>query len=98
MARLIPAHGLVLPLAVLAGMLWADAAGAQQSPPHNGLAAKLVAAATERTRHRVTYDGSYRGIAYPMGDVPAHIGVCTDVVFRAYRAGLGIDLQRRVRL
>ena len=96
MARMIPAHRLVLSLAVLAGMLWADVAGAQQSAPHNELAAKLVVAATERTRHRVIYDGSYRGIAYPMGDVPPNVGVCTDVVVRAYRAGLGIDLQRRV--
>ena len=40
----------------------------------------------------VTYDGSYRLIDYPNGDVPAHIGVCTDVVIRAYRA-VGIDMQ-----
>ncbi|MEM7250944.1 MAG: DUF1287 domain-containing protein [Pseudomonadota bacterium] len=55
----------------------------------------LVIAARERTEHPVTYDGSYRSIAYPMGDVPNHIGVCSDVIVRAYRA-LGIDLQRRV--
>lgn len=55
----------------------------------------LVDAALARTGHAVTYDGSYRKIAYPMGDVPAHIGVCTDVIIRAYRA-LGIDLQARV--
>jgi len=55
----------------------------------------LVNAAIERTRHTVTYDGSYRAIAYPGGDVPDHIGVCTDVVIRAYRA-LGIDLQQLV--
>jgi uncharacterized protein YijF (DUF1287 family) len=96
MARFIPARGLVLSLAVLAGMPWADVAGAQQSAPHNELAAKLVVAATERTRHTVAYDGSYRAIDYPMGDVPANIGVCTDVVIRAYRVGLGIDLQQRV--
>jgi uncharacterized protein YijF (DUF1287 family) len=57
--------------------------------------ADLVAAAFERTRHSVTYDGAYRQIAYPGGDVPDHIGVCTDVVIRAYRA-LGIDLQQQV--
>ena len=55
----------------------------------------LVAAAVEQTRHRVTYDGSYRVIPYPNGDVPADIGVCTDVIIRAYRA-VGIDLQRLV--
>lgn len=56
---------------------------------------KLVAAAHERTQHHVTYDGSYHSIAYPNGDVPKHIGVCTDVVIRAYRQ-LNIDLQRLV--
>jgi uncharacterized protein YijF (DUF1287 family) len=56
---------------------------------------RLVAAALERTGHRVTYDGSYRRIGYPGGDVPDHVGVCTDVVIRSYRA-LGIDLQRLV--
>jgi uncharacterized protein YijF (DUF1287 family) len=58
-------------------------------------AGRLVRAALERTNHRVTYDGSYRRIDYPGGDVPDHIGVCTDVVVRGYRA-LGIDLQQLV--
>ena len=40
----------------------------------------------------VTYDGSYRIIDYPNGDVPSNIGVCTDVVVRAYRAA-DIDMQ-----
>ncbi len=56
---------------------------------------KIVEAARERTQHEVTYDGSYRSIPYPMGDVPDHIGVCTDVVIRSYRS-LGIDFQRLV--
>lgn len=55
----------------------------------------LVDAAIERTRHSVRYDGSYMRIGYPGGDVPNDMGVCTDVVIRAYRA-TGIDLQRRV--
>ena len=41
------------------------------------------------------YNGSYRKIDYPNGDVPKNIGVCTDVVIRTYRA-LGIDLQALV--
>lgn len=53
---------------------------------------KLVKAARERTLRHETYDGSYRKIGYPLGDVPAHLGVCTDLVIRAYRQ-LGIDLQ-----
>ena len=56
---------------------------------------RLARAALERTRHRVSYDGSYFRIAYPNGDVPAHLGVCTDVVIRSYRT-LGIDLQQAV--
>lgn len=55
----------------------------------------LVDAAREQTRHRVVYDGAYQRIAYPMGDVAADRGVCTDVIIRAYRS-LGVDLQQLV--
>lgn len=41
------------------------------------------------------YDGRYEAIAYPGGDVPREIGVCTDVVIRALR-NAGRDLQRAV--
>ena len=56
---------------------------------------QLSNAALVRTAAKVVYDGGYRAIGYPMGDVPANIGVCTDVVIRSYRA-LGIDLQQLV--
>jgi uncharacterized protein YijF (DUF1287 family) len=56
---------------------------------------RLIAAAIERTRHQVTYDGAYRRLSYPGGDVPDSIGVCTDLVIRSYRA-VGIDLQKQV--
>ena len=56
---------------------------------------KLIQAAIERTKHIVRYDGSYRKIKYPNGDVPDDIGVCTDLVIRSYRK-LGIDLQKDV--
>ena len=55
----------------------------------------LVEAARAQTLHAVVYDGSYRRIDYPGGDVPADRGVCTDVVIRAYRRQQ-IDLQQRV--
>ena len=55
----------------------------------------LAQAALARTMHRVRYDGRYIKIAYPMGDVPQEIGVCTDVVIRSYRE-LGVDLQQAV--
>lgn len=59
-------------------------------------AERLVAAAKARTQVSVIYDGAYQSMNYPMGDVEAHKGVCTDVVIRSYRAGLGVDLQRLV--
>jgi uncharacterized protein YijF (DUF1287 family) len=68
----------------------APAAGASAE-----FAKELVAAAIAQTSHAVRYDGSYRPIPYPGGDVPADVGVCTDVVIRAYRA-VRVDLQQRV--
>lgn len=56
---------------------------------------ELANAALARTQHEVRYDGRYMRIAYPNGDVPSDMGVCTDVVIRSYRA-LGIDLQQKV--
>ena len=47
------------------------------------------------TNQKVTYDPSYFSIGYPNGDVPSHLGVCTDVVIRAYRK-VGVDLQKEV--
>jgi hypothetical protein len=58
-------------------------------------AARLVAAARAQVGVTLTYDSSYRRIAYPMGDVPIDRGVCSDVVIRAFRA-IGLDLQERV--
>ncbi|WP_442960302.1 DUF1287 domain-containing protein [Pseudoalteromonas sp. NSLLW24] len=55
----------------------------------------IVSALLERTKHNITYDGAYHSIAYPGGDVPKNIGVCTDVIIRSYRK-LGIDLQKLV--
>lgn len=55
----------------------------------------LADAAILLTRDNVIYDPAYVVLKYPMGDVPANKGVCTDVVIRAYRK-LGIDLQKLV--
>ena len=76
----------VLITMLVGGLAWA------QARSQTGFSALLVAAAMERTQHEVIYDGAYHGIAYPGGDVPHGIGVCTDVLIRAYRA-LGHDLQ-----
>jgi hypothetical protein len=56
---------------------------------------QLAQSAVTLTADEVTYDPSYFTISYPNGDVPAHKGVCTDVIIRAYRK-MGIDLQRLV--
>lgn len=55
----------------------------------------FIAAALAQIQDNITYNGAYFKISYPMGDIPAHYGVCTDVVIRAYRK-LGIDLQELV--
>jgi uncharacterized protein YijF (DUF1287 family) len=56
---------------------------------------KLVADAIAQTAYTRSYDGAYKRIPYPNGDVPKETGVCTDVIIRAYRAQ-GIDLQKLV--
>jgi uncharacterized protein YijF (DUF1287 family) len=38
------------------------------------------------------YDGSYRRLSFPGGDIPIERGVCSDVLVRAYRHA-GLDLQ-----
>lgn len=59
-------------------------------------AARLVAAAESQIGRTMRYDPAYESLAYPNGDVPLERGVCTDVIVRAYRFGLGIDLQQLV--
>jgi uncharacterized protein len=56
---------------------------------------RLADSAYSLTRQKVRYDPSYFVLKYPGGDVPANVGVCTDVVIRAYRK-MGIDLQKEV--
>ena len=56
----------------------------------------LVVAARQQVGVTVIYDGSYRVLAYPGGDVPIERGVCTDVIVRALRAARGADLQKLV--
>lgn len=53
---------------------------------------KLVEYAADLPK-AVFYDSDYRKIDYPMGDVPAYKGVCSDVIIRSYR-GIDIDLQK----
>jgi uncharacterized protein YijF (DUF1287 family) len=59
-------------------------------------AERLIVAARKQLGDDVRYEASYWKIPYPGGDVPVDVGVCTDVIIRAYRAGLGLDLQKLV--
>ena len=56
----------------------------------------IVTSARERTLADVRYDPKYVVLTYPMGDVPADTGVCTDVVIRTYRNAFGFDFQKAV--
>jgi hypothetical protein len=56
---------------------------------------RLAQAAQAQVGVTLTYDPAYVRLEFPMGDVPADRGVCTDVVIRAYR-GVGVDLQALV--
>ncbi|WP_151720115.1 DUF1287 domain-containing protein [Gemmobacter serpentinus] len=58
--------------------------------------AALVRAAEAQVGVTRIYDPAYVTLDYPGGDVPRDRGVCTDVVIRALRDGLGIDLQQAV--
>lgn len=69
---------------------------ADQAPAAAGKAAKLIAAARAQIGVTVRYDPAYTPLAFPGGDVPRERGVCTDVVIRAYRDALGLDLQALV--
>ncbi len=79
-------------LVALAGLTAAAQTRGQETIPFEH---RLATAALARTRANVRYDSSYRSIAYPLGDVPADRGVCTDVIIRSFRT-VGIDLQQLV--
>lgn len=54
---------------------------------------RLATASRRQVGVTVEYDPRYVRLAYPSGDVPRVTGVCADVVVRAGRDGLGLDLQ-----
>lgn len=56
----------------------------------------LIVAARRQVGVTLSYDPAYTRLVFPNGDVPRFKGVCTDVVIRAYRDALGIDLQAMV--
>ncbi|MBA4293028.1 DUF1287 domain-containing protein [bacterium] len=56
----------------------------------------IVKAARAQLEKPAQYSGAYYKIDYPMGDVPANRGACTDVIIRALRP-VGIDLQQAIQ-
>lgn len=44
----------------------------------------------------IVYDGSYKKIPFPNGDIDPHKGVCTDLIIRTLRIALHFDLQKEV--
>ena len=64
----------------------------KKEPP----ASPIVTAARSQVGQTVIYDPAYVGLAYPGGDVPIEKGVCTDVVIRALRDAVNMDLQKLV--
>ena len=69
---------------------------AETTAPASPNAAKLIAAARAQIGVTLTYDPAYTALDFPNGDVPRAKGVCTDVIIRAYRDALGLDLQALV--
>ncbi len=54
----------------------------------------IVSAARSQIGVTTSYDPSYVSLDYPGGDVPEHCGVCTDVIVRALRKAINLDLQK----
>ena len=61
-----------------------------------GDAERLVTAGLHQIGVTTIYDPAYVTLKYPGGDVAPERGVCTDVIVRAYRSTLGLDLQKLV--
>jgi uncharacterized protein len=62
----------------------------------DALGTKIASAARSQVGKTMRYDPSYETLRYPNGDVDIAVGVCTDVVIRALRVSLGLDLQKSV--
>jgi uncharacterized protein YijF (DUF1287 family) len=90
--------GTMVPIVILlrsiAGclLLFAPILGWAQEATADG----IVRAARAQIGKTVRYDPAYRALPYPNGDPPIEVGVCSDVVIRALRAALSMDLQQLV--
>jgi uncharacterized protein YijF (DUF1287 family) len=73
---------------------WLAAERLGSAAPSNGQ--RLADAARAQLGVTTGYDPTWTALTYPDGDVPRSTGVCADVVIRAARDGLGLDLQKLV--
>jgi uncharacterized protein YijF (DUF1287 family) len=64
--------------------------------PTHDRGSRLADAARSQLGVTTGYDPNYSRIPYPNGDVPRTTGVCADVIVRAGRDALALDLQRLV--
>jgi len=56
----------------------------------------IVKSARKQIGKTLFYDSKYVGLSYPNGDIPLLRGVCTDVIIRALRDSIDLDLQKEV--
>jgi hypothetical protein len=80
-------------LLAIAGASFAARSSASSAPTSGE---RLAAAACAQLGVTTGYDPVYTRLKYPGGDVDRSTGVCADVVIRAARDALALDLQRLV--
>ncbi len=78
-------------MAAMAALAARSPGNSQRSPGE-----RLAEAARAQLGVTTGYDPVYTRLKYPGGDVNRSTGVCADVVIRAARDALGIDLQKLV--
>lgn len=81
---------------VLGGLSAAWIASSRLANATANRAQRLADAARAQLGVTTDYDPTWTKLSYPNGDVPRSTGVCADVVIRAARDALGLDLQRLV--
>ena len=70
----------------------------EETLPATQKAAKIITAAKSQVGVTTVYDPAYVSLKYPNGDISIEKGVCTDVVIRALRKSIQLDLQKQVHL
>ena len=74
--------------------IWVASQRLDAAVPTNGQ--RLADAVRGQVGVTTGYDPTWTRLTYPGGDVARSTGVCADVVIRAARDGLGLDLQKLV--